>query len=308
MLPEVQTRNIRATVRQFGATHWEGTGIGIGTGVDLRNGGTGGWSSQAEGVEALNIIVPGLDSIARRLPPAWQSDDGLDRLCIVLHTVLERPCLGDQTDDFAPISERRLSELVGREFAGRTLRLLSDPKVEVLETDNRCTPGKKCRGYRLRDEVVVLEPSYRWIPPKLAAKISLAEARHSRVEVGENPSHRLLWQSLCGLKLSQYPDDLLPPKSADPEMQLKHHAWRLAVDRVVRQRWHFSSDRRTGRVFNNFTSLPKLLRPYALLDRRPCAEIDIRNSQPFFMAALYPSRSCPWHQVVGLPVLRSWRR
>jgi len=163
--------------------------------------------------------------------------------------------------------------------------------VGVLECDGRYTPGTKCRGYRVRDEILTLDLSPCWIPPKLAAKISASEAKHSRIEVGDEPSHQMLWRNLCGLTLGPFPTELLPPRSSDPKIQLKHHAWQQAVARINGQRWHFATDRRTGRVFNNFTSLSKLLRPYALLDGKTCAEIDIRNSQPFFMTTLYPSRS-----------------
>ncbi len=278
MNPPVDVRNISNTVRHYGATHREGDGLeGVGC--------------LGSGFEGLGVLVPGLKIIALRLPPYWTKNDRLDRLCIVLHIVLERRCLGDEKDGFTPISGRRLAEVVGRDFAGRALHLLSAPNVRVLECDGRYTPSRKCRGFRIRDEILALENSVRWIPPKLASKLSDSERRHSQVEVGDDPSHQVLWQNLRLLTLSSFPTDFLPPQSSDPSIQLKRHARQLAVARITGQRWHFATDRRTGRVFNNFTSLSKLLRPYALLDGKPCAEIDIRNSQPFFLAELYPNQS-----------------
>ena len=262
--------NSCSTVRHYGATHREGVGrryvVCLGSGSD-----------------GLMVAVPGWTTIARRLPQYWLKDDHLDRLCIVLVAVLERQVLRAEDEGFSPISERRITECVGRDFASRALHILCDPMVGVLECDGRYTPGTKCRGYRVRDEILNLDLTQRWIPPRLAGKIYASEAKHSRIEVGDEPSHRTLWRNLCGLTLGSFPPDLLPPRSSDPKIQLKRHAWQLAVARINDQRWHFATDKKTGRVFNNFTSLSKLLRPYALLDGKTCAEIDIRNSQPFFM-------------------------
>ncbi len=237
------------------------------------------------------LDVPGLTIIGPRLPRNWREGDHLDRLCIVLVTVLEGQIHRSDTDGFSPISERRLAELVGRDFASRALHFLCEATVGVLECDGFYTPGTKCRGYRFRDDILAHELSPYWIPPKLASSISAFDAKHSRIGVGDKPCHQTLWRNLCGLTLGPFPTDLLPPRSSDPKIQLKHHAWQQAVARIKNQRWHFATDRRTGRIFNNFTSLSKLLRPYALLDGKTCAEIDIRNSQPFFMTTLYPSRS-----------------
>jgi len=90
------------------------------------------------GGEGLRVSVPGWTTIARRIPQYWLKDDRLDRLCIVLVTVLERQVLRADDDGFSPVSERRLADLVGRDFAGPALDLLCDPMVSVLECDGRC--------------------------------------------------------------------------------------------------------------------------------------------------------------------------
>jgi hypothetical protein len=108
----------------------------------------------------------GLGFAAARLPSSWNKDDHPDRLGIVLHTVLERQCLDTDDDGFTPISERRLAEVVGRDFASSALHLLCDPKIGVLESDGRYSPGIKCRGYRYRD-VMALDPSRRWMQTTL---------------------------------------------------------------------------------------------------------------------------------------------
>jgi hypothetical protein len=55
------------------------------------------------------------------------------------------------------------------------------------------------------------------------------------------------------------------------------------------RQWFFAYDKRTGRVFNNITSLPRELRPLLRLDGRPLIEIDVANCQPFLMLSLYPN-------------------
>jgi hypothetical protein len=71
------------------------------------------------------------------------------------------------------------------------------------------------------------------------------------------------------------------------------------VGAVVRgEFWEPVQDRRTGRIFTPITSLNSWMRPHLLIDGAPTVEIDIRNSQPYFLAALYPIHSSERYRFV----------
>lgn len=69
------------------------------------------------------------------------------------------------------------------------------------------------------------------------------------------------------------------------------YAWRYSFNGVLNERFWVRRHSETGRVFTNITSLPKVLRRHVLLCGEATAEIDIKNSQPFLAATLYPN-SC----------------
>jgi hypothetical protein len=60
-----------------------------------------------------------------------------------------------------------------------------------------------------------------------------------------------------------------------------------SVEFIRKRDWNFSFDEKTGRVFNNITNFPSILRPYILLDGQPIVEIDVANCQPLLLLTLY---------------------
>lgn len=75
--------HIDSTASQSVSTHWEQTGCGRVSGALDR------------------VLVLGLERLVHVSPRFWQKEDHLDRLCLVMHTVLERQCLGDETNGFS---------------------------------------------------------------------------------------------------------------------------------------------------------------------------------------------------------------
>ena len=223
-----------------------------------------------------------------RLDGIWLRQSHLERLWAVLHVVLERQACGDQQNGFSPISTTILAEMIGRDFACRSLAKLRE--IRFLDCDGIYCPKRKAKGYRFTPEIVGLEAQWHPLSDALSSRISRWQEDRSMFAVNAHPSHRILWDSLQTLTLHPLVKDKMPPAGCGTESQQKRDAWQQSAHAVESRRWHFSYDPKSGRVFNNLTSLPKVMRGYAMLNDQPCAEIDIRNSQPFFLAGLYPDR------------------
>lgn len=244
------------------------------------------------------VWVKGPRVLRSRLDSYWLEPAHFERICAVAQVILERHACGDEQNGFCPISSLVLEKQIGREFAAPALHRLQ--KIDYLECDRAFCPGKKALGYRFAPDIAALEAERFQISEALAERISRWKAQKSRDAVGRNPAHRVLWRNLQKLTLHPLSTGVIPPPCDADRGQLRRDAWRLSADYVNRHHWFFACDPKSGRVFNNFTSLPKALRGYALLDGQPCAEIDIRNSQPFFLAGLYRGRSAEQQRFIDL--------
>jgi hypothetical protein len=279
-LPQTEGLSQNAsTDGHFATTHWDKDPPVV-AGVVVSGDGTG----------EVWVWVPGASLLSSRVERYWHDPRRLERLWVILHVVLERQAYGDETYGFSPISCRRLEEFVGRDFACSGLSTLVEARF--LETDGRFCPERKCKGYRFTQDIAMLAAEPCLLSDALGARFRSRRAAWSNRAIGDNLAHQLLWHHLQTLTLHPSAKGSLPLPGVDIESRLKRSAWFLSLDYVNRRHWYFCNDPKTGRVFNNFTNMPKVLRGYALLDGQPCAEIDIRNSQPFFLAGMYP-RDCP---------------
>ena len=274
-------------VRQIGATHSSAFKMRH-SGATHKGGGCG--TVGGTGVEdGFNVVwVKGADQLLSGLSEGWLKEERLERIWVLMNLILERTARGDTKDGYCPISTRLLEQQIGRDFAGPALQELVE--IGILECDNKYIPNKKARGYRFAPNIAKLEAKRYLLSEAQSSRLLKWSTQKSLMSVKGNDSHRILWNNLQKLTLHPFCNEQLPSVGANGEGQLKRDAWQYSTDSIIRRRWYFSHDPKSGRVFNNFTSLPKSIRHYALLDGKPCAEIDIRNSQPFFLARLYPDK------------------
>lgn len=244
---------------------------------------------EVSGIRLGEVWVKGLDRLRSRLDGVWLQPSNIERLCVVIDLILERHAIRDVQNGFCPISTKTLGKMIGRDFACDSLRKLRE--IGFVECDNKYFPGKKAKGYKFTEEIAAIEAVPLQLSQSLTSRIVAWRNRRSTTSVEAHPSHATLWAHLQGLTLHPLAHSKIPLAGIDPQSQLRRDAWRQTAHAVDCRRWYFTHDPKSGRVFNNLTSLPKVMRRYVLLDGQPCAEIDIRNSQPLFMAGLYQEQS-----------------
>jgi hypothetical protein len=185
-------------------------------------------------------------------------------------------------DDFnyTIINIKTLRRVVGDKFATEAMRLLI--RLGIIESNRHYIPGHKSKGYKFTKEYdnyfeKLDAEELAQVPPRLLNRIP-------RINL-KTPEHVFLFENLQKISLHNSVNEFWP--DFKPKSQRQNDYYRKSVDFVKIKDWSFFCDNVTGRVFNNVTSLPKLLRPFLLLDGQPVIEIDVANCQPFLLLSLY---------------------
>jgi hypothetical protein len=208
----------------------------------------------------------------------------IDRVRCLLHIAEELSHHRNRDDGYFPISSREVAKAIGQDHTGWAFEEVL--VTGILETDGRSVPDKKCRWYRYSQRALGLPLERVVISGQVASRLKAHRVDRIRATISCDPVHEFLWNSLGKLTLNA-------PGHLDRENGLANTPAGIAyanmtIDRLTRRDFFFSHDRRTGRVFNTFTNMPKTLRKHALLDGRPLVEIDVKNSQPVLLKTFSP--------------------
>jgi len=226
----------------------------------------------------------------------------------------------ESLDEFCEVSCRLLEGLLGREAYSRAKRTLLEAGiievekerllgglVEVEKSYSYHHAGAHCIRYRFDPSISVQRADSIKLSDRLGQRFLANKRRVAKRAAGSTPEGWLIWANL--MRLTLHPDYVaaIPDFAARlaaigqktnrktrkrlySELR-RQAAWQIAAASVINQSFFFTQARNSGRVYNSFTSFPKELRRYALLDGEPTVEIDIRNSQPLFLAQFYPGDS-----------------
>jgi len=187
----------------------------------------------------------------------------------------------DEDDyNYTIINIKMLRRVVGDKFATEALRLLI--RLNIIVSNRHYIPGEKSRGYKFAKEhdiyfeKVDAEDSGQ-VPPRILNRIP-------RVNL-KTPEHLFLYENLKKVSLHESVNEFWA--DFKPKSPRQNDYYRKSIDFINGKDWSFFYDNVTGRVFNNVTSLPRLIRPYLLIDGQPVIEIDVANCQPLFLISLY---------------------
>jgi hypothetical protein len=187
-----------------------------------------------------------------------------------------------EEDAFAPINAKFLENAIGTRFACPAKEVLL--KIGIIETDNHYEVGLKSKGYRFREPY----KNERFREVKMAlpqrAVVRLETLPKLRIQT-EKLEHFFLKDNL--LKLTVDPGVVRFFTTFNARSDRQWDYYQRSVEFILTRQWLFCYDEKTGRVFNNVTSLPKQLRPFLRLQGRSLVEIDVANCQPFLLLGLY---------------------
>ena len=185
-----------------------------------------------------------------------------------------------EPDDFIPVNAKRLRQILGTRFARPATELLIE--MGIIETNRHYLVGERSRGYRFSEpyrnakfRLVKQIPNYR-------ISAILQECMDGDLTL---EAHKFLFENQKRVTIDDGVAVFLEQFQAESERQRDYYE-RSAED-IRDKEWRFASDKKTGRVFNNITSLPKQLRQFLRLDGKPLVEIDVANCQPLLLLGLY---------------------
>lgn len=151
----------------------------------------------------------------------------------------------------------------------------------LIETDDIWSLGKKSLGYRLGPELKGCRWERYYSTNKRFQKRLSKFKEHVTTPKGlTHPAHLHLAHWVKQIDI--HPDyqiavDSLPEDKRDfPQMQ---------VD-AIRQGLIHTTVCPYGRFHSNFSSLSRVVRPYLTINGQPLAEIDLVNSQPYFLSII----------------------
>lgn len=196
--------------------------------------------------------------------------------------------------DYVPLKSEYLRKLIHFDRFGEILKALLENGV--LETDKRFIVGKKARGYRLG-------PTYRGVIHRRREVEDIRLRRRivsRRLANEENlvAEHFHLYAHLQKLRIDRE-EAIAHIREAYPDEENFLTAT-LMVDKIFYRDWFFRVDD-YGRVHTNATNLKSSLRKRLTVDAEPLVELDLANSQPFFLGLLLKTYQSGQQQALSPP-------
>jgi hypothetical protein len=185
-------------------------------------------------------------------------------------------------DDFIPLKAAYLRNIIPRWKQVREAAI----EVGIVECDGHYIKGEKSYGYRLMNHD--LRRTTHRLRPIESGTIRRKLKRRNRLKL---PVEKWLFNNLDRVAIAEVTDDELLHLAEGDET--KALTYRHAVHAVRNGEWWMETDPKTGRLFSNLTNLKRELRDRLRVERRALVEIDIRNSQPTFLALLCRQHGIP---------------
>lgn len=205
-----------------------------------------------------------------------------DKLYYILSLISNRRVFDKRInqDSFVTLSSKILNLLIG----GHYLKYLKWFQSEgILECDNHYIPGEKSKGYRFTEEYrfqKVKEIQIKDI--ELIRRIEMFR-KEQELRITET-HHKYLFN--CLNKISFDIEEARNFINSNISDEDRYNSYMMSADMIESRSYFFVVDEVAGRVHNNITNLSRDLRQFLSYKGQQLVEIDIANSQPFFLNLL----------------------
>jgi hypothetical protein len=214
--------------------------------------------------------------------------------------------LNEKNNGYINISSVIMRKAMGRKDYYLILKLLSDSKDPIIETNNSWLSSHKndskgyCKGYRITQKFSSGEVEFKTIPGKFRNRIikhipDEAEAvlmtEKYQFLLNQFKSHTFSFDPQVYDYIWLFGHKLLSKVHDHNEYQTRmvHNLigrWLYYVEKIENNDlWHNVSAS-NHRLNSSITSLKRTLRPFLLCDGKPLGMIDISASQPYFLSSV----------------------
>ena len=184
-------------------------------------------------------------------------------------------------NDFVPISSKILHNILNSRYKERINELL---KLGIVETDGKYFSGEKSKGYRFTKEYQRKKLKQVTITDRrIISKVNnFRSIRYKEIKL---PQHRYLFNCLQQVKIEYNQAIEFVDKNITEDEKNSIQKMMIGFIKDIKTRWYWTIDS-NGRIHNNITNFPKVLRKFFRYKDTPLIEIDIANSQPFLFNLL----------------------
>lgn len=191
--------------------------------------------------------------------------------------------IADKKAKFHSVSNTYLERYVGSNSLKKILMALEeDGFIKVRHTYSK--NAALCKGYVLADKDVkfVQIPASERIAKKMMAR------QNERLGlIKSNPDTLWLYESLKSSKINK---ERAIELFNTLKFKSRHHKnlVKTMLVSILNENYYITVDKKTERVFSNYTNIMKEFRNLIEIDGQATAEVDIANSQPALLATMYP--------------------
>lgn len=191
--------------------------------------------------------------------------------------------IADKKAKYHSVSFKYLEKFVGSRSLPKILNTLeADGWITIRKTYSK--QAGLCKGYKLIEK----GDSFIQVPASLRIAKKMQARQNERLGlIHANPDTKWLYESLKSSKLNK-------ERAIDLFNSLKfksrHHKnlVKTMLMSILNDNYYITVDKKTERVFSNYTNIMKEFRDLIEIDGQTTAEVDIANSQPALLATLYP--------------------
>lgn len=186
-----------------------------------------------------------------------------------------------EIDDYIPLKSEFLVKVLGCYYRKYLNDLIQNG---IIETDNFYIKGEKARGYRLTEKYRYQKFRKVEITDRELIKRVTKRKMEYKNKMTENENINYIYECMNEIILD-YDNAYNWIEQNVTEID-KYVSYNISLDLINEANYFFIVDDTAGRIHNNFTNLPKDLRPFLSYNKQPLIEVDIANSQPFFFNVL----------------------
>jgi hypothetical protein len=182
---------------------------------------------------------------------------------------------------FIPVHSKKIEQIMNSKF----MKIIIDALIElnIIEVDVKYQPEQKTKSYRLTR--IYHERNFKKVTCKNSQfTIKLLRIRNEEIEK-LNPNNKQIYQNMISFFF-----DLQSAKQILDTIKRPSHSYdvaKISLDKIENNDFFFTVSGKSGRIFHNYCNMKKELRS-CLRDtaNMPLVEIDIANSQPFFLSMI----------------------
>lgn len=204
----------------------------------------------------------------------------MSRLLYLIHLILSHK-QDNHPGAYSLLNSEYLRNVIHN--AGQYLQLLKDENI--IQWINHCA-GRNSRMYRLKEEgkteyrmltdkklIYRIEKNRRNISKRNSKKYPILNSYIQRVKIDQE-------KAIKTVEAEYKKRSLIDPVKAEGR-----RTFSLAeIEKISSKEIYIKCNKTNGRLDSNFTRLPGELVPHLTIDGKHLIELDIRNSQPFFVA------------------------